>query len=126
MAVTFKELIDWPKGKGALSTGISNSDTTIVLQTGEGADFPDGAAANFYVLIDFEQIEIDSRTSDTLTVAGGGRGANGTSAVAHLAGTSVSVDVMKIHITDIQDAINGIIAGTTPLDAISIGVDDTT
>jgi hypothetical protein len=71
---------------GALNAGISNSDTIIVLQAGQGARFPSlGAGDYFYAtLIDtsnnLEIVKVTARATDTLTVV---RAQDGTTARAY-------------------------------------------
>lgn len=71
---------------GALNAGISNSDTIIVLQAGQGARFPTlGAGDYFYAtLIDtsnnLEIVKVTARATDTLTVV---RAQDGTTARAY-------------------------------------------
>ena len=108
MTTSWHVLIDHPAGKGILKTSIDADDTTIVLNTGHGANFP--ASGSFWVRIDVEQIEISSRTDDTLTVANRGHG--GTTAVAHNSGASVTVDFFSEHLTEIQTAINSLEEGS--------------
>ncbi len=72
-----------------LDGNITNSATTLDVQTGHGARFPE---VNFFIAIypddgDFETkkpevIDIESRSTDTLTVRSGGRGAGDTTAQA--------------------------------------------
>ena len=67
---------------GTLNAGITNSDTTIVLQAGEGARFPSLSAGDYFyaTLIDttnnLEIVKVTARSTDTMTVE---RGADGTS-----------------------------------------------
>ena len=71
---------------GALNAGISNSDTVVVLQAGQGARFPVlGAGDYFYAtLIDtsnnLEIVKVTARATDTLTVV---RAQDGTTARAY-------------------------------------------
>lgn len=70
---------------GTLNAGITDSDTTIVLQAGEGARFPSlGAGDYFYAtLIDttnnLEIVKVTARSTDTMTIV---RGQDGTTARA--------------------------------------------
>jgi hypothetical protein len=75
---------------GTLSGDITATATTITLGAGEGASFP--SSQNFVIKVDSELIQVQSRTTDTLTIepAGIGRGAMGTTAAAHTNGTTVS------------------------------------
>ena len=59
---------------GTISAGISNSDTTIVLDSGQGARFPALSSGDFFfgTLIDtsnnLEIVKITARSSDSMTV----------------------------------------------------------
>jgi hypothetical protein len=70
---------------GTLNTGIISSDTTIVLNTGEGARFPTLVAGDYFfaTLIDttnnLEIVKATALATDTLTVV---RGQDGTTARA--------------------------------------------
>lgn len=62
---------------GTLNAGITDSDTTIVLQTGEGARFPSLSAGDYFyaTLIDttnnLEIVKVTARSTDTMTVVRG-------------------------------------------------------
>jgi len=62
---------------GTLNTGITSSDTTIVLNTGEGARFPSLSAGDYFfaTLIDttnnLEIVKVTARSTDTMTVVRG-------------------------------------------------------
>lgn len=84
-------------GESSLPSGISNSDTTILLQTGDGAKFlkrvlgPDGtydSSFSSYVTIDNEIIKYTSISGDTLT--GCTRAQFGTTAASHSSGANVA------------------------------------
>ena len=70
---------------GTLNAGITNSDTTIVLQAGEGARFPSLSAGDYFyaTLIDttnnLEIVKVTARSTDTMTIE---RGVDGTTARA--------------------------------------------
>jgi len=70
---------------GTLNAGITNSDTTIVLNAGEGARFPSLSAGDYFfaTLIDttnnLEIVKVTARSTDTMTIV---RGEDGTSARA--------------------------------------------
>ena len=108
MTTQWHVLIDHPKGVGTLGTSIDADDTTITLGTGHGANFP--ASGSFYIRIDLEQIDITSRSGDTLTVAS--RGAGGSSAIAHNAGAKVTADIFQEHFEEIRTAINDLEEGS--------------
>lgn len=101
--------------EGTLSANVSDSATTFVLDTGQGAAFP--ASGNFNLVInDAEIVTCTARTSDTLTVT---RGAEGTSATAHSDGATVALNVTKAYLTQHETAINGIENGTTTLTSVT-------
>jgi len=77
-----------------LSVAISSGGLSIVLVSGTGSRLP---ADNFKVSIENEIINIASRSSDTLTVAASGRGADGTVAAAHVAGSAVEARILAKH-----------------------------
>lgn len=62
---------------GTLNTGITDSDTTIVLNAGEGARFPSLSAGDYFyaTLIDttnnLEIVKVTARSTDTMTVERG-------------------------------------------------------
>ena len=62
---------------GTLNTGITSSDTTIVVNTGEGARFPSLSAGDYFfaTLIDtsnnLEIVKVTARSTDTMTVVRG-------------------------------------------------------
>jgi hypothetical protein len=70
----------------SLNAGISNSATTIVLKSGEGARFPTLSAGDYFfaTLIDtsnnLEIVKVTARSTDTLTVV---RAQDGTTARAY-------------------------------------------
>ena len=62
---------------GTLNAGITSSDTTIVLNAGEGARFPALTAGDYFfaTLIDttnnLEIVKVTARSTDTMTVVRG-------------------------------------------------------
>ena len=86
-----------------LHTTINASDTTIVLNAGDGVLFP---STNFIITIENERILIDSRSTDTLTVNVSGRAYAGSTAASHTAGVAVQLRVTATSITEMQSAIN--------------------
>jgi hypothetical protein len=105
MATTFRSKKNSPYGQSTLNTAISSSVLTIVLATGEGANFP---STNFTVSIDDEIILIDSRSADTLTVNASGRGYDSSTAAAHSAGVDVeNLQIVK-DFTDLETAVNAL------------------
>lgn len=69
---------------GALSAGIDDTVTSIVVGTGEGALFSPGQLLQ----IDLEYLRVTGVSTDTLTVL---RGVNGSVASSHLASANVNV-----------------------------------
>lgn len=92
---------------GKLEGAISDSDTDLVLESGQGADFP--ASGNFYCTLHTadpndanEIVLVTSRSTDTLTVT---RAQQGTTAIAWADGTLVVMALTKTNLSEIQDAI---------------------
>ena len=105
---------------GTLSTGITDSGLSIVLNTGEGASFP--SSGPFWVSIDEEIIEITSRSTDTLTVTTGtGRGAQSSVASAHLEDAGVYLMVTAGALEELHTAVNAIENGTVTLAGVKVG-----
>jgi hypothetical protein len=99
MSTTFHSVSN--NAQGELSTAIDADDTTIVLDTGDGASFP---SSNFWISINDEIIEISSRTGDTLTAAT--RGDQSTTNVPHFVGDTVSLFITAEQISELQTVIN--------------------
>lgn len=105
------------KGNAARTT--LSADITAVSTTFSGANFtnwPTGAGGNFFVIIDRglsgeEKILCSSRSGNTITVAGGGRGSDDTSAAAHTAGAFIEHGLTKTDADEANDHKN-----TTTLD----------
>jgi len=96
-----------------LNGAITDSDTSIVVQAGEGARFPtsDFWATLFGSSVDTNEIVLcSSRSTDTLTVT---RGQQSTSAVSWVDGTNIQVLVTA---QDLQDIIDALTDGTDELD----------
>ena len=75
-----------------LSSAITSSTTTITIDTTSG--WPDGSVGPFFIVIDRgtsseEKVKCSSRSGNAVTVAVSGRGADGTSAVAHAVNATV-------------------------------------
>jgi len=101
--------------EGTLSASVSDSATSFVLDTGQGAGFP--ASGDFHLTInDTEIVKCTARTTDTLTVT---RAQEGTAATAHALGATVSLNVSKAYLTQYGTAINGIENGTTTLTSVT-------
>jgi hypothetical protein len=68
---------------------INDSALSFVLTDATG--FPTGSGGNFYVRIEDETIDCESRVTTTVTVESGGRGALSTTAASHTAGVAVTL-----------------------------------
>lgn len=96
---------EYASGKpSTLSANISSVATTITITDGTG--YPTGATGNFFLTIAAntageERILCSSRSGNILTVAAGGRGADGTSASAHALGDTIWPSFSK---TDADEA----------------------
>ena len=81
---------------GVLSANIASGDTSLTLQTGQGARFPSPTAPEFFylTLIDasnnIEIVQVTARASDTLTII---RARQGTTARAYTAGDRAELRV---------------------------------
>ena len=80
--------------KSVLATGISPSDTALIVTTGTGGLFPSPSAGQFFLVTleasgVYEIIKVSSRTGDTLTVSA--RAQEGTTANTWPASTPVEV-----------------------------------
>ncbi len=84
----------------SLASGISDSDLSLTVATGEGAKFP--STYPFHITIDDEILSCTNRTTDTLTVT---RAQESTSAAAHSAGATVSLNITAGVIEALQDNI---------------------
>jgi hypothetical protein len=100
--------------EGTLSAGISNSDSTLTLQTGEGAEFPsaDFSYDNSYFWLcligvgsesgQFEIVRVVSKSSDTLSII---RGQQGTTAQAFSSGTRAALRVTRDTLRDLRSSL---------------------
>lgn len=100
------------EGTAFLSAGINNSTLTITVDDAS-------ALAPGLVEIDSEVIDVRSITGNTLTVAPGGRGYDGTTAVAHSINARVTANP-PYPTWRIEDAINSVIVGAFP-DVFAVG-----
>jgi hypothetical protein len=128
MATTFKAHEN--NAKGTLNTAINDSVLTIILDAGQGAEFPSSGAfwITLYVTDPDDGNEIvlcDSISTDTITVNASGRGDQGTTATSWAIGTIVEQLWTKEEITDLSGAINNIEDGTTTLDSVTTNGDVT-
>lgn len=91
---------------GFLAAAISNTDTTVLLTTGTGANFPSlGASQYFYATIvptsgASEIVKCTARSGDTLTVV---RAQEGTSALSFAGGSRVELRVTAQSVIDAID-----------------------
>lgn len=83
-----------------LASGISDSDLSLTVATGEGALFP--STYPFHITIEDEILECTNRSTDVLTVT---REAEGTTAAAHTSGKAVELRITAAIITEIQKEI---------------------
>lgn len=88
--------------KSKLAASINNTDLVISVTGGEGALFP--ATGNFRVTLTKasgarEIVEIESRSTDALTVMAGGRGLEGTTALSYSAGDVTSGVTVSLNVT---------------------------
>lgn len=83
---------------GFLLSSITNADTTLTLQSGQGASFPLPSGGNWFLVTLFdgisnvEIVKVTARTSDTFTVT---RAQEGTAATSFPAGSVVECRVTK-------------------------------
>ena len=74
------------RARGTLNADITDTDTSLTLNSGDGANFPSDVP--FIITIDDEIMEVTATSSDTFTVT---RGFEGTTASAHSAGAVVEL-----------------------------------
>lgn len=86
--------------ESTLPSALNNSATSFSVATGEGARFP---SSNFVVTIGNEKILVGTRSSDTFSSCT--RGYDGTTAVSHNAGDPVCLNVISLHISQLQDNV---------------------
>lgn len=116
MATAWRGHVNYPSGITTLASTISNSDTTIALATGTGANCI--KTSNFTITFSSgEVVLVGTRTGDSLS--GCTRGYNGSTATGHLAGESIEMRLIEKDIVDIETAINGIENGTTTLSSVT-------
>lgn len=89
--------------KGILASSITTGSTTIPMQSGNGSLFPTFSGSGDYTYIVIEDstgnkeiIKVNARSGDNLTVASGGRGQDGTVALAFSAGATVQIRPVAI------------------------------
>ena len=89
-----------------LASGISDSDLSLTVATGEGVKFPE---ANFHITIEDEIMLCTSRTSDVFTIV---REQEDTTASAHDTGKAVQLRITAAIITELQDGMLPLAGGT--------------
>ena len=88
---------------GLLNASITSGDTSLTLQTGQGALFP--SAGNFRVRIDDELIIVGARSGDTLSSLT--RGAESTSAASHSSSAVVRLVLTNDGLTELIKSYSG-------------------
>jgi hypothetical protein len=106
---------------GFLNTAITASDTGIVLQSGNGANFPSlGAGEYFYATLvstgnTLEVVKVTARSGDSMTVV---RAQDNSSAASFAAGSRLE---MRVTAQSVLDAIQDSEKDTTVITAIGTG-----
>ena len=119
-----------------LTANLGNSTADLTITCDDLSNWPDGSIGPFYVVIDRglaaeEKILCVSRTSNTITVYNtglvNGRGADGTSVVAHSTGatiehvfTATDADEANAHVNNTTSA-----HGLTIADVVTVGATQT-
>jgi len=114
-------LVPHNNASGVLEGDITNAGLSVVLEAGDGANFP--AAFNYHISIDDEILVVTNRVTDTLTVT---RGAEGTTPAAHYDGVAVYLNITAQAVSDLNTAVNALEAGTFTDGLIEVGADITT
>jgi len=83
--------------KSTLAAGITATDTSLTVATGESTKFPD---APFRIIIDNEIIEVGAKSGDTFSSLT--RGVEGTTAAAHAAGASVELRIFASILQELE------------------------
>jgi hypothetical protein len=106
---------------GVLASGISSSDTSVTLQTGQGAKFPSLSAGDYFyaTLIDasanLEIVKCTARSTDTLTIT---RAQESTTARAFVTGDRIEC---RITADTLRKAVAFEVAETPPTGSIDTG-----
>ena len=93
-------------GFSTLASGIGTGDTSITVDTGDGALFPSPSGSDYFyaTLIDtannLEIVKCTSRSSDVLTVT---RAQEGTTATAYSSGDRIELRITAAGLTDVVD-----------------------
>lgn len=108
----------------ALVAGISAVDTSLSITLGTGASYP--SSGSFYIVVDLglsteEKILCSAQAANTLTVATGGRGADGTPATAHVVGASVKHVIAAVDLSEANRAVNRTIGQITAVGELLVG-----
>lgn len=89
------------RAESSLASGVSDTDTSWTLATGEGDKFP--ARGDFHVTCEDEIVKCTSRTGGVLTVV---RAQEGTSGASHASGKAVELRITAAIVTELQDALD--------------------
>ena len=118
MSVLFKNNVT-----ATLAAGITDTDTTIVVSSGQGARFPALTTGQYFyaTLYDtsnnIEIVKVTARTTDTLTVV---RGYDGSTAHSYSTGDNIERRLVAAALTEMQAYTpSGNIAATTIVGAIA-------
>ena len=108
----------------ALIASISAVDTTLSITLGTGASYP--SSGSFYIVVDLglsteEKILCSAQAANTLTVATGGRGADGTPATAHVVGASVKHVIAAVDLSEANRAVNRTVGQITAVGELLVG-----
>ena len=108
----------------ALVALISAVDTTLSITLGTGASYP--SSGSFYVVVDLglsteEKILCSAQSANALTVASGGRGADGTPATAHAVGASVKHVIAAVDLSEANRAVNRTVGQITAVGELLVG-----
>jgi len=101
MSTTF--LVPKNDASSTLASGISDSDASLTVASGEGAKFP--STYPFNIRIKDEILQCTNRSTDTLTVT---RAQEGTTAVAHASGKAVELVITAKAVSDLNTAVNSL------------------
>jgi microcystin-dependent protein len=108
----------------ALTGAITALDTTLAITVGTGTNYP--SSDSFYVVVDLglsteEKILCSAQAANTLTVATGGRGADGTAATAHAVGASVKHVIAAVDLSEANRAVNKTVGQITAVGELLVG-----
>ena len=108
----------------ALTGAISAVDTTLSITLGTGSSYP--SSGSFYIVVDLglsteEKILCSAQAANSLTVATGGRGADGTAATAHAVGASVKHVIAAVDLSEANRAVNRTVGQITAVGELLVG-----